>query len=889
MPCLTIDLGIGPSRRRSGGGGGGFDYTAANDTELNAILALGNTTLSGKSVGLLRGATFTTKTFSTNTALPLRFGAYGTGNKPRIDNLIMSGAQNIVMEDIDFVTSSWSATPLPCVSWAGAYGNITMRRCDRIGNYRGVLDVIDPLATYPEYACIIPVFNDSGVVTSFNITRPTVGDLMANGTYNMLFNSGSGINWTVFPVATFTVVSGTITGTTLTSGGSSDATSATNASIGALSARITWAGQRRMGEWLAFGDKAGTSPAQSGPIVLENCDWRCLSNGFKMGIPSGQAVTFNGWTADRCYQDSLSFGLGQGSTPPEVTVAWGFCQRPFALQGDAGDPHGDGNQFFYSSGKTTIAHNPRIRIWGNVIVLGATRGSYSNLFFLSDMETANRGYYAEVTGNIGMGGGGLSGINVDNAIDTVIWGNSIGRDVPSGGNTTTPSLRLGPTSASGNNLCGNNIAEGMGNGNGPGTVETTRWPNVLLGYRGGLIPYDTVFNTPETTDRNTLGKVLTAYQAEAAYTGKGHTLAGYVDFINRTIDRTKEPTFVAFPPKVDQPVSSVTESDWRRIIGGPDAVSVSCAAGTEYRTADDAAGTVGLSAWASSGTTAKGKYLQLRVTTAATNVTSTTGIVTLNGYSHTFAATTLSTATYPMVQFSGDDRWQRVIGGLSAADSYTGGFYLPRFKMAQPGTTTSIFGTTSGSAQLLIQVLSTGIMRITLRNTTSGAFAIINTAVSVADVTATEHDIKVSWDTSQATSALGVSVYVDGAVSVGSVTWAATPTLVSWSSGPSGGGSFSFGGTGAVFATFQTAGIWIHTADRPDLTSAVVRAKFYPDTIGSQGENPTGTAPAYWLNGNAAKWNGTSGLNDGANTNKFGGGSMTTPASTGGVGTVTDV
>ena len=866
-----------------GGGGGGFDYTAANDAELDEILTYGNTTLSGKSVGLLRGATFTTKTFSTNTALPLRFGAYGTGNKPRIENAWINGAQNLVIEDIAFTSSTWQFNPLACLRWSGSFGNITLRRCDRIGNYRGTLGVIDPTATYPEYACIIPVFDNSGVITGFNIIRPTVGDLMANGTYTMSFNSVSGITFSTLPQGEFTVVGGQITGTTLINGGASNATTSTG--VGILSALITWTGQRRMLEWLPYGDEASGAIPQNGLVRDEDGYWVCLSNGYKVGVQSGQTVEIIGSRCDLCYQDSISIGFGNGSAVATQRVMWGYWSRPFALSGDAGDPHGDGHQTF--TGKALCNYEPIVESHGNIAYLGTTRGAFSNLFFFSDKEgVPDQGYRVYATGNIGMGGGGINGLAIaQTARNSFVWGNSVGRMEPTGGASTTSLIRFGIDNVYGNNFCGNNITEGLGVAPGPGTVETAASPNLLLGLRGATIAYSSVFDNPGITGLPTISQIVAAYQTKAPYTGAGNTITGYIDYINRTIDRTKEPTFVAFPSKVDQVLSSVTLSDWMCIIGGPDIVTVA-STGSEYRVADDAVGT-NATAWGAAGsTTTKGKFIQTRVTNSGSSATATSATVSLNGYVYSFSSTTVSTAVYPMVEFSGDDRWQRVAGAIGS-DSYTGGLYLPRFKMTRPGALTTIFTTTSGVGHLTIAVLNTGFMRITLRNA-SGPIAVINTSTSVADPTATEHDIKVSWDTSQATSALGVSIYIDGASALGSVTtW--TPALVSWGVAPTGGGSYCFGGTASVYAIFQTGGLWLHTTDRPDLTSAVVRAKFYPDTIGTQGQNPTGTAPAYWLNGNAAEWNDVSGLNDGANTNKFGGGSMTTPASTGGVGTVTNV
>jgi hypothetical protein len=343
-----------------------------------------------------------------------------------------------------------------------------------------------------------------------------------------------------------------------------------------------------------------------------------------------------------------------------------------------------------------------------------------------------------------------------------------------------------------------------------------------------------------------------------------------------------------------------------RIIGGPDNVRITHI-GTDYRVADTATGG-GASGWQEgSFDTTKGKFIQLRVTNSGSSATATSGTVNLNGYIYSFSSTTAPATRYPRVQFTSEagppvtgDRWQRVIGGIGPEDSYTGGFYLPRFKMTQPSEITTIFGTTASTGstgQLTITVINTtGRMRVSLRRSGSGTgfgqTARFDTLVSVAD--GLEHNILVSWDTSQETAAAGLSVWVDNQSQFSPdavLDW--NGYELNWASPPTSG-QFTFGGWSAVapkYATFQTGGFWLHTEDRPNIDDPSVRAKFYPgvNNIGTNGEGPTGTAPAYWLNGNAAVWNNTAGINSGANGDKFGGGLMTIPASTGGVGTVINV
>jgi hypothetical protein len=616
-----------------------YDYLIESDADWTTVFANNDATLAGKTIAVAPGG-YTTKTLtSRNPASTVKIAALYSNDKPAIDRLTISGCSKLTIEDLEVVSSLWSdsASGTGALTLTGSCSDLAIRRCDFRGNYRGTVD--DPTFdvtsdSYPEYACILPIFNDSGVVTGFSVTRDYVGDLLADGTYSMVFNNYT-VTFTVAPVASFTVSGGVITGTTLTSGGASNGTSTTGSGI--RSALVTWTGQRRMKNWMTRGIHSNALTL-TGTLDIEDCSFSLCGSGMKGSLGDSATVTFSGDTFDRIYEDFMSFGSGARWTIKDC-----FGTRPFSKSGDAGDPHVDFVQFLGGA-----FDKSNLVIERNIFIDGVTRGAVQGIFIEDTTDSFNV-IRPRIVGNCILSRSATNGITLTNIRDAFVYANLVARYDPTNvTNTNAVALTVKGGNVSGDNIIGATISEGITNDS--SVLDTSTFPNAVLGLNGATIPYGDVFAN-HTGTRATVAEIVAAYTPKPAYAGLGpFANTSYINHVAKTTNLSLEPSYLRFTNLNSQAVSSTITSEWSALLGGPEAGNSISVSGGEYRTADDDDGT-NATAWASTvGTVDRNKYVQLRHTSSVSGSTTTTTTVTIRGaYSYTFQSTTVSVLSFTAV------------------------------------------------------------------------------------------------------------------------------------------------------------------------------------------------------------------------------------------------
>jgi hypothetical protein len=868
----------------SAGGGGpiAYDYLIESDADWTTVFANNDAALAGKTIAVAPG-NYTTKTLtSRNPASTVKIAALYRNQKPVIDKLVLSASNRLTFEDISFVSTTWSATPNGVVDIGGTCSNLTWRRCNIHGSYRGTVNPVFDVTTdnIPEYACIYPQFASDGTVSSLVISRDYVGDLVADGTHSITFTATSGYSFGTAPEATFTVSSGVITGTNITNAGASTYTNTINGSVGILSKICTWSGQRNMISWMSFGFR-GVSPSNISNVTVDECNLDFLLHAFKPSGVTGE-VTITDNYFDRIYADYVAIGCGQSNFP--VTITDNFGTRPFSAAGDPSDPHSDFVQFFMND--ISEPYTPQdwtdVVIERNVFVDGNARGGIQGMIIADSPADISFSRWRIVGNHISSRYLGM-GINMVTPRDCYIAHNTMIYTDPTNStdNTTARYITLSRTldpphggpMAFGNSLIVNNIAESITRGV-PDNTKIKLDGNVVMGLRGATIPYADVFSD-HTATRQTLSQAIAAYTPKAGYAGKGAFGASYINHTGRTTDRTQEPSYVAFAPLLGQDPSTVVTSEWSCVIAGDDGRAISISGG-EYRVADDASGTNATSWGSTAGTVDVYQFVQCRHTSAATGSTETHTTLTIGSHSFDFVSTTESTASFSLV-----DNQATAYSTIARPGADETGLkkllLVCRFK-ADVLTAGSNIVAHTGAAALRIWLPSTSTIRCQAIASTRVSLRPSFTQTTTGFVT---HFISLDFSNTNANEGCFWATDADG---------------VLLNSTPGSGGSFDTrttagsgtdygafeatlltGLTNAIFATAGTIGLfaeadgggtlldgrmaffwmdWGTSAySLPDITDASVRNLWTADLIGANGQGPTGSTPKLYYTGNAAAWN----------------------------------
>ncbi len=144
----------------------------------------------------------------------------------------------------------------------------------------------------------------------------------------------------------------------------------------------------------AFGtfDSGGDFPAN---VAITNCYVHDIHRGI--GITCKGYARVIGNTVDRFYEGGLSIGSSyiDGVPPTETTVSFNTIKRPFSLSSDFNNPHADAIFLRFATLSMDVTN---IRVVGNLIYIGETRGNCQGLF-ISDVA-AGHFVTADVIGNI---------------------------------------------------------------------------------------------------------------------------------------------------------------------------------------------------------------------------------------------------------------------------------------------------------------------------------------------------------------------------------------------------------------------------------------------------------------------------------------------------------
>jgi hypothetical protein len=848
---------------------GSFDYLISNDATFATVLAYGGTTLSNKRIGIQPGTYSIKQIALANNAQTVTFEGTDPANPPIINRLqlgINSTAQafNLTFRNIKFVSNSWNTIAPTAINPVIQYihsNNITFDVCTFRGGYRGDYTVdMDPTKEdYPEYASILPQFT-ANAITSLIIHNAYVGDLVAPGTINLVFqNVSSTTEFSTLPVATMTVnSSGYIESTNLISGGVSRSPTS-NLSTGILSKYITWNNHVRMGVALPFGHQAQVATGgKIGSINVTNCVFSDLGNAFKVSPTDGSAVSLIGNDMARVYQDFISLGAGSNLfTPPPLTIKWNTASNPFAKSGDPGDPHSDFIQCFMNdqgAANTWTNADWSVEIVGNIYYVGSGRGGCQGIF-LSDVPATNVGYTGSIKGNLIIDVGTTNGIAIDAMKDVYLYRNTLAR-WNTANNTNTISFRNASTPNQGQNMVLENAIEGRAIDNIGNLGSLIFDNNILLGSAGSLTTYSSIFANSAALSNTTAG-ILTSFNTIGKYANVGaSTNDGYINYTTRTLDLTKENPGIFFTYLKDQVANTAVNSNWARIFGGPNNMTITTMTNGTYQIADNANGTNASVATSANGTCSPGKYIRINQTTSTTNSASKTSTVLVNGFESKFITTTEATAPFTRITNQGN-AYSKII--TPPADTgYRKVLIVVKGRLNGNTATGMLAGSTTTT--FVFNAHATKEQRFTFNSSPRGfryspQFTDRRTFFILYDLT------KTSFNDG------AVTFWVDNeeikTEEVTNKAWAGNTTVsIAQIFGSSNSAGLFATGAGASIcpANSELEFVWVHgwknTLDvPPDITQQSVRDLWLADNIGASGQNPAGATPLFYVTGTADDWN----------------------------------
>lgn len=809
--------GFGPTLSTGGGSGPApADYVVSNDSE---FAAANTAATAGKIIELADGSTFGDLTV-TKTGITVR-GASVAGHVMR--SIYVNAAQNVSLSKLRVQPNAappvWFNQPPPLIAANGNVNGLLVDGCDvRGGDWTRGFVAFDPTADAATY----PQFGSSGSFAA----------------ENNFFQA-----------------------------------------------------------WYGFGSVKGSGSTITGSITIQNCTFADMWGLIKFNhIGNGGSITIRKNKLLRPYGDFISFGYTAAAVSANgpVDISGNVFADMFCQPQDNANPHGDMVQIFAAQPGYNFPI-AGLLIAGNIAFQRPGARGQPQRVFMSDINDGYPFLAPRIIDNLLVSRISSKGIQFREVNTGAAWAylyrnnlltnprynapiqnelvtNPVSGVVAETGTALSTIDINGDATYPDHHFIDGNFAEALiavgGVAGALGNVISGRGNNGSS-YATWFDANDAVWDGADTED-----KIVAAMRPKTAYASLGpvrptDTAASLLDRWGVPANRpwSQLPSFVSFAAVVNATVSTVYTSEWS-FVHAFEGRSISVPAGVRYRTADDKGGT-NATAWTSTaGTIADGRYLQLEVTSSASGSTVVSANVTIGGQTFTWSVTTASTAAFPVVAFVHTDPDRFAVassGALDTADSPTGTLFISKLKVAAPpASSVTLYNSIAGSAAIAVSVLNTGFLRVLLRDVAGSTLGVLNTSINICDNV--EHDILVSWDTSQALSANGAKIYVDGVDRTGAIT--------SWAGAGSVGYTRTVGGiqmclggivTGSSTANFsgQIGAFYLNTAARVDITSSSERAKFSADLIGSDGSGPTGSQPRVFLVGNAAQHNDAGGINRG--------------------------
>lgn len=646
--------------------------------------------------------------------------------------------------------------------------------------------------------------------------------------------------------------------------------------------------------WYGIGSSGSGATLPYGSITIRNNTITDLGGGVKFGNGTGgtMALKINGNVIGRCYQDIISIIIGATSLPiTALEVCGNELFDSFAQAQDNANPHSDAIQIgvvgasSYSFAGWLIA--------GNIMWFSpGGRGGAQRLF--TDGYDAGHPVIAPIiVDNILLSRMSSHGITLVGSSEGAAWAyvrrnlifarptenaamqNELQTNTTSGvgpSSAMAAALRIAnsPTLSDVPNYIAYNVTESLGSYASDRLVGniTTTGPATTAAAYATWLDTDTA---PEWAAIVNADTALAALNLKSAYAANNPIQTGDTAAAFRSrwsVDGNRPwasmPSWVDWNDLSNVTPSSTQTSEWAFVHAGNSSRSISISGG-EYRVADDYSGTNATAWGSSSGTIAHGKFLQVRQTASGSGSTATTVTVTIGSESADWSVTTASNTAFPIVLIDATTRDLFKLAGASTlgANGYTGTAAIMRFKAASnPTATTEIFGQSAGSGYVQVNLLTTGRIRLQLRDSAGTVIGQLDAGASSLCDNA-YHDILISWDTSDSTAATGWSAFVDGASSRGAGAWTPAGAQVNYSGSIN---AYQFGPR-VGDRDFEVGAFYLNSAARVDITNATNRAKFNADQIGSDGSGPTGAQPIHFLVGTAGQsggWNDAAGINRGS-------------------------
>lgn len=867
-----------------------YDYLATSMAELTTILANSDTTLSGKTIAL-QGSFGQIKVQNRRFTNYLRFASADTNNKATVTSVFIANSDYIEIDNLNIFHTLWPATPntgfgRELIFMTGSGHHIRIKNNHIKHGYgntawsgwpagaTGMIPYDTSANSYPEL--LYKTDNSraaTDVATRVNIqtdivwASPTIRQLIR------IFNNGTAGIYYAFGDATVTattastrIAPGSFGVVSLTGG-----TPPTHISLLTAATETSTANCRTetgIYNWMANGIGRDGGAGFDYLDIIDNT-WEDLSNAIKLAPAARGHIRVIGNRMDRIYQDYMAFGGGK--TPPNsVEIAWNTGSRPFSVPGitsptgHPGDPHGDfiqlyGNDF---GANLTLTDWTNLRIYGNLFYSGQSVGQPQG-FFADDMPTELGRNYKNiyVTGNLMLSKNAGRAISLW-AENAYIFGNTAVRQDPSspeniGAGASSASIIATNGDVNSFFYVDSNVAEAMSS-----SSDTDKSNNVLLGQGGSIIPYSDVFVGPTNSNLNSVSEALASFTPKAGsvlITNKIGALGwGYVDYANRTIDKTKEKPAWSFKEVLSTPPNQILVTPFSAFMGGVDNQVITVPANVEIQVSADDSGTLILQNWVEiSATISPFQYFRLRTTTPVAAPLTTVVPVTITGVTKNFNYTTASTP-FTMVNFNAD--YLKTTTGLLNAASISPTKYVFAFRISLSPTYTS-GDFLLHSSKVVLRTGAAGELRVGIGTSTQieARFA------GALPTNGTPATIIVSVDTTAATTAEGIKIYRDSTpvALTSSAAWTQNlalnigdATVTTWSlMSTTAGASLLEADVGFFYMAAGNAALDSATGTVLDISSAAVRNRFKFDLLGSTGSGGTGSLPQVFITGDAAVWN----------------------------------
>lgn len=419
-----------------------------------------------------------------------------------------------------------------------------------------------------------------------------------------------------------------------------------------------------------------------GDLTIENNTFTDLTDAMSLEVDVGDIlITRN--DISRIYRDFIQLSVRQ-DIPDSTTLSWNTMYLPFSRQTDVDEPHSDFMQFYADDETdgtpevTTAASWDNISVFGNIGFIGIynevqARGESQGIPFMNDMPN---GFYYDtphITGNINLSRLTSYGPTVQQSKDAYMFGNTVAQFDPTDvTNASAHLIRVANAISTGHHAIFNNVVEGIEN-----NANNFLSENVILGEGGSTIAYTTAF-AGSSFAPSSVAEILAEFAPKVGGPLASGVIGaignGYVDFINRTIDRSQEISFVHFENLSDQAVDTTVTSNISVVRGGTNGRSISITgdASAEFRICSDAACSSVITDWSNATTTVDPKqYVQVRLTTSSDALTGSTALLTIGSgdiaATYDFEATTASGASFNTVVFeaANGDALRRGGGGLN--------------------------------------------------------------------------------------------------------------------------------------------------------------------------------------------------------------------------------